>query len=80
MNLLVNVPSGSSEIAVEIETGINKPNHTIEKISKLRKQYSKVIVVTNRKHLPKYKVHKDGNSVFVETLKNAIQKIQELVS
>lgn len=71
---------GREKIAVEVETGTNKTNHTIEKISKLRKRYSKVIVVTNRKHLPKYKVHKDNTTVFVETPKNAIQKVQELIS
>lgn len=71
---------GNHKCAVEIETGSNKPDYIAEKVAKLHKPYERIILVVPRDKLSKYRIHHDGQKLFVLTAKQAKENLLEWLS
>ena len=68
-----------ARIAIEIETGTNKPEQIEKKVKWLNEFFAYWIFVCSRKNIKHYRKYVDNNKSFCLTLKEAKEKAEDLI-
>jgi|GEM_PF-6643548 len=67
-------------LAVEIETGTNKPAHIRKKVAALSRYFDHWIIITNRQNKPFYQQYVDNEQSFCLTAKHAAEKVRAILA